>query len=645
MFTKFRHKPKLGQTTLENVKNPMQTSNSMNVPPSSPFRAPRRHGFARQLLLCVCMILTPLLACPNQALTKATAQISALGLTAENGTQTLVISLSSVAHTVHSFVLTEPRRLVLDIAPAQLAIAERSLPADNPLVQDVRAAQFNPQTVRVVLDLNQDATHQIASHPPTGDQTTHQIVVSLRGSPATPPSGPDHAAQSLRVDKQIAHNNSSPPSPETKPTPAQKIILFDDTQAREENKEDASPWGELKLSGFFMAKGAHELHDSGEEEQDRMFRNTIRLEGKWTPPATDADLEADPESSSTFLLGSLQSDYLWFGPEHSSEDHDLELYEGYLSHATPTWDLRLGRQIVRWGKADQISPVDNINPQDLREFILPDLEERKIPNWIGRIRLFPGDVVLEGVFIPFFESNEFDFSGNTWALLGSKPSGIHIRESKPAKSLDNADWGVRTATSIAGWDVALSYLYATEKSPHLRFVPSDPKGPTLYADYKRQHIAGWEFETTLDKFGFRGEGAYFDRQSLPTGSLNTVAKPVAHSVLGVDYIGEQDWYANVQFAHQHVFEYDSDILFLERDNFFANIEINREFWRGHTMLKLDYALNLRDGGSLLTPEVILTYYKNLELSLGANIFFGPADSLFGHYRDNDQAFLKATYFF
>ena len=111
----------------------------------------------------------------------------------------------------------------------------------------------------------------------------------------------------------------------------------------------------------------------------------------------------------------------------------------------------------------------------MREFFIPELEDRKIPNWMARIRLFPGDVTLEGIFIPFFEENEFDFSGTTWALLGAQPSDLRIDESKPGKGQDNSDLGLRTSTSLAGWDVALSYLHAIEKSPRLRFEPTNPQ--------------------------------------------------------------------------------------------------------------------------------------------------------------------------
>lgn len=50
--------------------------------------------------------------------------------------------------------------------------------------------------------------------------------------------------------------------------------------------------------------------------------------------------------------------------------------------------FRIGKQIIRWGKTDEISPVDNVNSQDLRLFIIPTYEDRKIPNWIADVEFF-----------------------------------------------------------------------------------------------------------------------------------------------------------------------------------------------------------------------------------------------------------------
>lgn len=656
------------------LRNPlMHKSNRQPIPG-------RAFSGALHAMIRLAGAVLALALCPLPALAAMPALVTGLELEAGADPQVLRVTVSRKPQTLRTFLLKEPARLVLDLAPARLGDGARHLPADHPLIHGARAGQFNAQTVRLVLDLKHEAAHLVDFRPAATDHDSATIVVSLFQDAQPLPQSPAGRAQPLQTrpgdsstqsaasqrpeqlnaQRQTADQSATlswQPSlataaPENasganaglaKSSPDSNVLVFGEAPTRRDAEEKISPWGALDLSGRLMGKVTQALRESDNSGQERMFRNTVSVEGKWTPPAIKDS--AAPSVEDTYLLASLQSDYLGFGPDPSSDDYDLELHEAYLHHSTPDWELRLGRQTVRWGKADQVSPVDNVNPEDQREFVIPDLEDRKIPNWMARLRLFPGDLTLEGVFIPFFRKNTFDYFGNTWALLGVDDQDLEIDEDEPGQGMDNADWGLRSSASMAGWDVALSYMYATQKTPHLRFAPLAPQGPTLHADYRKQHIVGWEFETTVDKFGFRGEGAYFDEQSLPTQSMNSVTRPMTHSVVGVDYLGEADWYINVQLSHQHIFDHEDDILFLRQDNFYVSGEINKEFWRGNTMLKLRYAVDLHDGGSLLTPETILTYFENLELSLGANLFFGPRSSYFGRYDDNDQVFFKAVYHF
>lgn len=624
-------------------------------PVTSPARVSPARLVRAVAAAAVCLALLVLAALP--ALAAQPVLVTAVEAVEGTGPQAMAIFVSRKPDTLRAFTLKDPARLVLDLSPARLGGGKLSLPSGHALLHGVRAAQFDPRTVRVVLDLKGEAAHGVETRPAAGGGL--QILVSL--SPAAQAAGPQTApwtpaagatGGALSQAAQASGTTGGEPSPAVAAPadagPGGKVMRFGQGAPAGQAAAKPSPWGRLDLSGFLMAKGAQELHDDGHPEQQRSLRNTVRVEGKWMPPLPANETR---DASGTYVLASAESDYLGFGPDPSSDKYDLELFEAYVHHAAPGWELRTGRQIVRWGKTDQISPVDNLNPQDMREFFIPDLEERKIPDWMARLRLFPGDlgpagaIALEAVFIPFPARNEFDWTGNTWALLGVEDQGLRIDEDEPDKGLDHAGYGLRAATTASGWDLAVSWLQADEKTPHLRLDPFNPRGPTLQADYGRQNIFGFEFETTLGGFGFRGEAAYADRQSLNTGDFDPASSPVSTWVLGLDYIGEADWYANIQLSHQHLFEYDEDTLFLERDNFYLNGELNREFWRGNLMLKLRYAVDIIDGGSFLTPEAILTYFKNLELSLGTNLFFGPRDSLFGHYRDNDQAFLQATYRF
>jgi len=568
------------------------------------------------------------------------ARVLALVPGAAGAPEVLAISISHAPQDVRTFTLPDPERLVLDLSPARLDTPLRRLKSSHPLVAGVRAAQFNAQTVRIVLDLKAPTGHRVEARSlPDGGQ--HQLAVILVGrEDARPVDGGEPARQSTAQVQDAGTPDSD----------QGKTLVFGSGATAAPRPEEASPWGKLDVSGFLTAKGAHELTDSDDPEQARTARATGRVEGKWTPPMAGGSEGADA-GMTTYVLASLQYDYYGFGPDPSHDDQDLDLFEGYLLHATPGWELRLGRQIVRWGKTDQISPVDNLNPQDLREFYIPELEERKIPEWMARLRLFPQDIPalrgssLEAVFIPFFNENRYDDTGTTWALLGVEDTGLRLEREDPGRGMAHAGYGLRASTTVKGWDLAVSWLQAAQKDPALRLDPYNPHGPTLHTEFTRQNIFGFEFETTLDSFGFRGEAAYIDRQALNTEDFDPSASPVLYWVLGLDYIGEADWYANIQISHQHISEYDPDTLFLRRDNFTLNGELNREFWRGDLMLRLRYAVDLHDGASFLTPEAILTHFRNLEFSLGANLFFGPEDSFFGRYRDNDQAFLQATWRF
>lgn len=96
-----------------------------------------------------------------------------------------------------------------------------------------------------------------------------------------------------------------------------------------------------------------------------------------------------------FTLSGI-SDYLYFGAEDKKEDYDLDIYEMYLRYSTPSLDIVLGKQIKRWGKTDQISPVNTLNPENNTEFIIPSYEDRKIPVWMADITFRKNDFSLKG---------------------------------------------------------------------------------------------------------------------------------------------------------------------------------------------------------------------------------------------------------
>jgi len=458
-----------------------------------------------------------------------------------------------------------------------------------------------------------------------------------------------------------------------------------------QQSEDSSPhedaerssWREnLRLSGLFDVYGSMHLQKNDDNEQLKSLFQRIRAEARYTFRSRQENGFDFFPSPDPYLVLSIQSDFLWFGRKNSYSDHDLDLYEAYINWDEGAWQLRLGKQNVRWGKTDQVSPVDNLNAQDMRRFMLAELEDRKLPNWMARIRYFQDQWSLEGVFIPFFQSHELEYFGTNWAVFrharqdiqdSDLPKdfrnyvrNIRVREDKPANTLRNAGFGARLAATFKDVDLAVSWLATRDPMPGVSSFPIDNLDVDsilsledvqdrldqlnltpgdIEVGYPRTRIYGLEFETVLGEYGLRGEAAFFDRQSFLQSDLTSVRKEVLHAVLGMDYTSEQNWYINLQLSDQVIFDYQDEILFFNRHNVSAMGEISREWARGDWETGLKGVYFLSDKSSHMNPYITHTPIDSLDITLGLHLFHGARDTVLGQYRNNDQAYLRLQYYF
>jgi len=436
------------------------------------------------------------------------------------------------------------------------------------------------------------------------------------------------------------------------------------------------------LRGLLDATAGMDLKEDEANEHSYDFRNILKIEGVFDSDSRGASPGTPSEGVRWQLLTSFQGDYLWMGPGHDYSNLRMHLYECSLLWATNRYEIKLGKQIVRWGKTDQVSPVDNLNPQDLRQFILRDLEARKLPIWMLRGRAFVDSVTLEGIYIPWFEPDLVDYFNSDWATFRQVREDVkdsplplalkdyllnrRVDESEPDRTFSSSEFGGRVTISMSGWDVGVSYLYTREDAPFFSSFPiknlhleggysaesllraldgAEFVDESIQVKYQRQQIVGAEFETTLGQIGLRGEAAYFDRVSFITNELTSVRRPVFHYVIGVDYSSPSEWYANLQWSHQIISGSDSQILYFKENDTALLAELNQTFWRGQFKVGIKANYDLTNGSFYLRPEAELKYFKNIELTFGAHIFEGGNGSLFGFYDHNDQLFLRMKYYF
>jgi len=352
------------------------------------------------------------------------------------------------------------------------------------------------------------------------------------------------------------------PSQEAPPWDTEKAVTDDLPPWEQEKAEAASP---ISFSGHFWTRYGNDINEETPYEYDGTSHTELRLKAAYNPGPNWYALFALDANAFLYRNGSD-----WY------DDLGVRPHEAFVRYSGPSYEISLGNQLVKWGKADEVSPLDNVNPEDLRGGFVRSRESRKLAVPMLNIKFFKDVYRLEALFIPFFRRSKLDLVGRDWALfthLDREVRPFEIVATKPANNLSNSEFGLRFAGTVRKFDYALSFLHTREDIPsfdslltppgfrvpdpdgvelrHLVEFASNPLAPQpIRLQYRRQNVLGFEFETTWKSLGVRGELAYLRKRSFLDDRLRRVEIPVWSYVLGVDYNKPGSFYVNLQFGHR-----------------------------------------------------------------------------------------------
>jgi len=423
----------------------------------------------------------------------------------------------------------------------------------------------------------------------------------------------------------------------------------DDTEdlwSAEDTTRDDYDEGWLKFSGKIWNKLAHDVREENSYESD-LF-NHFKLKAGATMVQSDQ----------LYAVLFIDADYFSYGNNGDyNDDTTLRLGDAYVNLRENWFNLRLGNQIIKWGKTDALSPLDNLNPEDLRDNLAGRREERKLSIPMANLELYKGNITLSGVYIPFFVESEYDLTGTDWAIF-DHVEGLTFIEEGPSQSLNNSEGGVRVSGALAKMDWALSWLHAREDlpTPDTLALPSgmvlppgnwtvsdladfaNGTGQQVYLTHDKQNIYGFEFETTLSSLGVRGDLAFRDDASFFTRELEQIKKPVVQAMAGVDYSGENNWYANTQLFMSHVQDYEDRIVWAKETTWALNGTLWKEFSNGKVKLECLYYYDLSGDATVFHPKVRLSYWEPIVFEFGGEWFDGSTETQIGRWSDNDQIY-------
>ena len=355
-----------------------------------------------------------------------------------------------------------------------------------------------------------------------------------------------------------------------------------------------------------------------------------------------------------------------YGLQDHVQSTTVDLREAYVNTYLGPLDLRLGQQIIVWGRADVLNPTSNLTPTDLRVHS-PIEDDRRVGNVGARgfLRLAP--FRLEGVWMPMYVPTTLPAAGLPEFVTYGNPNF-------PSPDLKNGTVAGRLHLELAKFETSVSFLQGFAPLPGLTLStlvfdlnnPSVQVSRTAYA----QQVFGFDFSTALgDVLGLRGEAAYRKPVDSYLNNVNVARRDLQY-VAGVDhsfgpvsvilqYMGRYvfDWkkepgsiatldpetlkmdpndakgaiYDGAQKAIDDELRKVNQILFNQRAKVQHLGTIRLEWLTLHDTLSFSVLAlgNYTTREWALAPKIGWHISDTLMAYLGAEIFHGPQDTLFG----------------
>jgi len=204
-------------------------------------------------------------------------------------------------------------------------------------------------------------------------------------------------------------------------------------------------------------------------------------------------------------------------------ESEAELQEVYLwGPLGNSLDLKTGRQIVVWGMADSLRVVDLLNPLDMREPGLVDLEDLRLPVTMTRLDTHRGDWTLSLVGVHEIRFDKRPPFGSDF-YPGNAPMPA---EERPDSAVLPPELGIALTATLPGWDFGLYGARLYNDAPRI-------EAGRLVHD--RITMTGMAADRVAGSWLFKGELARIDGLRFATDPGRDHAR--LDVMVGADYSG------------------------------------------------------------------------------------------------------------
>jgi len=324
--------------------------------------------------------------------------------------------------------------------------------------------------------------------------------------------------------------------------------------------------------------------------------------------------------------------------EYESEIEFREVY--LLGTISKNIDIKLGRQIVVWGKSDNIRVTDVINPLDMREPGMTDIEDLRLPLAMTRLDYYIGDFNISAMAI-----HEIRFNKNP--AFGSDFYPLPIQappENKPGSTLENTEYALAINGIFSGWDFSAYYADFFNDKFRIEGFPIP-----VQLTHDRLQMVGSTANIALGNWLLKGEAAWFHGFEFAHKPGNKFDR--VDVLAGIEYSGFSETTICLEAVTRHINEFKSILKQspdqASEDRFQSAFRFTRTFVNETITLTVLASLFGLTGDDGAFERYTIEYDVNDSLS----VLFGVVTYQSGdlpemqNIGENDRVLLEAKYSF
>lgn len=404
----------------------------------------------------------------------------------------------------------------------------------------------------------------------------------------------------------------------------------------------------VRLNGSASLAASYNFAHKPPRAGGRDWRGLSRLRAELA-----LELDVRPADSwRTFVSGKAGHDFAYAvnGREDYTDDvldayeDELELWETYVQGSiSKRFDLKVGRQIVVWGVSDNIRVVDVINPLDLREPGITDIEDLRLPVCMTKLDYYWGHFNFSGIAV-----HEVRFNKNPPYGSDFYPAEESAPEEIPGSSPDNTRLAFSLSGIFSGWDLAVYWAdiyYADTYLSHQNIGTSSfPK-----QIHPRIQMFGSAADIAVGNWLIKAEVAWLDGLKFTNSPETSYSR--LDLLAGAEYTGFTDTQITFEMVDRHLFDHTRDLENepdrYDQDQFQWVMRVERDFLHASltlTMLASVCGTTGNDGAfQRFTAAYDIT--DNVQITGGVICYQSGDQPFYGKIGDNDRFYLKFTYGF